>query len=306
MHSMKILQWNLENFFIDLPKNQEIDVSKIDENSWTNFGTSSLHKNKPVYKLLEMAKILKQQNPDVCVFQEVVGKDSLENFNALFLDNQYEVYMASSNSYRGIDIAFMVKKVYFDSVEIKSNHKFKLKSKVKEKAKFCRDIPELHLTKNQKSIAILGVHLKSKRSSEEDFFGIETRAAEVEGILKIYSRLRKKKTPVILAGDFNGFLQKNNCEYEFEGLLKANLLDYLEHIEGADRTSFVRLEPYTLSQLDYILIEPELTELIKKEESGFIRFTGFYDIPLEYPTTPKEKWSLPSDHYPQVLSINYF
>ena len=296
---MKILQWNLENFFIDL-QDPHINVSKIDESTWSNHGSSTVHKNKALFKLEEIAKIIKENDPDVCVFQEIAGKHSIENFNRLFLENQYEVHMTPSNSRRGIDIGFLVRPNTFET-KLHTNKNMNLSSKVKEKAKFCRDIPELHLTKDGKTFIILGVHLKSKHSSDEDYFGVETRAAEVQGILKIYNRL-KEKGSVLIAGDFNGFLQKDNCEYEFESLLAEGFFDYHEKLEGKDRTSFVRLDPYSLNQIDYILIHKDLENHVDIQ-SGFIRYKGFYDIEIPHPQSFKEKGQLPSDHYPQMIVL---
>lgn len=299
---IKILQWNLENFFIDL-QNPKINIQEMNEETWLNQGSSFLHKNKPLYKLDEMKKVMERENPDVMILCEIAGQSSLDNFNKLFLNNQYEVFMKESRSRRGIEVGFLVKKGLGYTVKIKTNRNMNLTPDKEDKRYFSRDIPELHLTKDDEHWVFLGVHLKSKMESEGDYMGIEKRSLEVKGLLKIISAI-KEKTPsadIIIGGDFNGFLQKDNTESEFEELTK-DFQDYHDLLSlTTDRTTFVRLNPDSLNQLDYLLIEPHLK--LRIIEGRVVRYLGFYDIEIDHPTNMKEKNSLPSDHYPQVLSL---
>lgn len=304
---MKILQWNLENLFIFLDKYQDQPLKDINEDLWQSFSIAR-DPNKSLAKLYEMAELVEKQDPDICVFSEVGGRTSLENFNKLFLQNKFDVYMTDSNSSRGIDIGFLVKKNLPYKFKVKSNRKYEINVQNK-KYKFSRDIPELRLyQQDQLKMVIMGVHFKSKISSQSDYQGMDTRAAEVLGLVAIYQRLKKKyQVPILVMGDFNGMVQKNDHEYEFKPIFEqTSLLDYLDYLKAEDlsRVTYVRTNPYQLNQLDYILIDQDLYALVQPE-SKVIRFTTFYDIELPLPISFQEKKKLPSDHYPQILILDF-
>ena len=299
---LKILQWNLENFFIDL-QNPKINPQDITEDDWRNQGSSFLHQNKALFKLEAIKEVIERENPDIMVLCEIAGRASLEHFNRLFLGSNYEIHLKESRSRRGIEVGFLVKKDLGYEIKLKTNRSLNLSEDTENKKYFSRDVPELHLISPSDHVVILGVHLKSKQASEGDYMGIEKRDQEVKGILKIVNNIKEKSplASVLIAGDFNGFLQKENTESEFESLCQSfldyhDLMGYLK-----DRTSYVRIDPMTLHQLDYIMVEPNLKSRIL--DGGIIKYRGFYDIELDHPQTLKEKASLPSDHYPQFLTI---
>lgn len=299
---MRILQWNLENFFIT--NSHKIKSLKQLKN---HIKSSPSGENKDIKKLHAIAEMILTQSPDVAVLCEVGGKGCLNLFNRLFLNNQYMVFMRPSNSLRNIDIGFLVKRSIAKDFEImiKSNRTLKLPARHTKSIKFSRDIPELHLRNKHKHLIFMGVHLKSRASIGEDYFGIETRFAEVNGLIKLYSKNKNKypNSKIFVAGDFNGFLQKENCEFEFEDLLSLTpLKDYHDLVEKKNRVSYVRVDPYQESQIDYILIEEDLKPQVLPS-SGFLNYKTFYDLPLPYPASLKEKRLLPSDHYPQILDI---
>lgn len=303
---MKLLQWNLENLFISLDLFNNENLNEISEEQWQKM-TIAREPNKSLVKIQEISSMVLNQNPDICIFSEVGGRESLENFNKYFLNDLYKVYMTKSNSKRGIDIGFLVKKELPYKVKIKSNRFFELDSKMSEKSKFSRDIPELRLFENQQmKMIIMGVHFKSKASLGDDFFGVETRASEVRGLVKIYNRVKNKyQVPIIVAGDFNGQVYE---ESEFEPLhLETKLVDFHEWKDSTmeDRATFVRIEPYKLNQLDYILVDEELKPKINLENCRVLKYKTFYDIDLPFPTSFNEKRKLPSDHYPQIIELNF-
>ena len=214
--------------------------------------------------------------------------------------------MSVSNSSRGIDIGFLVKPELPYECSVKSNRKQIINYKNKT-YKFSRDIPELRLNQaGEMKMIIMGVHLKSKISSEEDYEGMDTREAEVSGLVTNYLRLKEKyQVPILVMGDFNGFVQKDNHEHEFKQIfVKTTLVDYLDVLQSPDldRVTYVRTNPYHLSQLDYILIDQDLV-LKVSAKSRVLRFLTFYDIELPLPKTFAEKKQLPSDHYPQILIL---
>lgn len=305
MTKLKVLQWNLENLFIFLDTPSDKDISQITEAEWQRL-TLARMPNKALNKLHEIKETIERENPDVCVFCEVGGKESLQNLNNLFLENQYNVHMARSNSGRGIDIGFLVKKNIGYNVKVKSNRFLKLDSKFQEDSKFSRDIPELRFYNGKNlELVIMGIHFKSKISLGDDYFGIETRASEIRGLIKIYNRLRQKyNVPIMVAGDFNGQMR---IDSEFEILfLDTDLRDYLDYkeITDEDRATYVKIDDKARAmQLDYIMVSPDLIPVIDLEESRVLRFKTFYDIDLPLPTSLTEKKKQPSDHYPQVITV---
>lgn len=307
---MKLLQWNLENFFISLDTYNNENIETLTEAQWQRMSIAK-EPNKQLAKIQEIAEMVLKQNPDVCVFSEVGGKPALEIFNQYFLNNQYSVFMSKSNSRRGIDIGFLVKKDCPYKVKIKSNRYHPLHSKMEEKAtKFSRDIPELRFYQEDKmKLIVMGVHFKSKASLGDDYFGVETRASEVRGLVEIYNRVKNKyQVPIIVAGDFNGTVVADKFESEFSPIFDETSLrdfhEYKENLQPEDRVSFVRVDPYTLNQLDYILIDKDLVSKVNLEVSRILRFTTFYDIEMPLPTSLTEKKKLPSDHYPQVIEFS--
>lgn len=307
MSKLKILQWNLENLFIFLDTPHQKDISETSEEEWQRL-TLARMPNKALNKLQEIKETIERVNPEVCVFCEVGGRESLQNLNKLFLNNQYNVFMAKSNSSRGIDIGFLVKKEIKHKIKVKSNRFFKLDSKFQKDSKFSRDIPELRFYTGKKlELVIMGVHFKSKLSLGDDYFGIETRASEIRGLIKIYQRLRDKyQVPILVAGDFNGQMK---IDSEFEPLLvDTDLRDYLDYANytDEDRATFVKIDARIMAmQLDYIMCSPDIIPLVDYEESKVLRFKTFYDIDLPLPTSLVEKKKLPSDHYPQVLTLKF-
>lgn len=296
---LKVLQWNVENLFLFLDYYNQENFNEISENQWQGM-TSSLRGNKPLVKVQEIAQIILQENPDVCVFCEVGGTESLNNLNKYFLKDRYLVKMRKSNSRRGIDVGFLVRKELPWIASVKTNRFLKLDSRFQEDSKFSRDIPELRFYNQQQvlQMVIMGLHFKSKASLGEDYFGIETRSAEVRGLVKIYNRVQNKyQVPIIVAGDFNGELHEDS---EFNPLWEeTDLQDCLIKQQPVitERATFVRMDPYKLSRLDYVLSCPR----VQVQSMQVIKFKTFYDIEMPFPTSWNEKKKLPSDHYPQIM-----
>ena len=121
---MKILLWNLQDFFVFLDKHpDDQDPTLLSEAHW-QMASSSFKENKSLQHVKAMSDLIKQTEPDLCLFTEVGGKESLENLNKYFLNNKYKVIHYTTNSDRGIDLGilaskdlnFLGDKIYRDSV----------------------------------------------------------------------------------------------------------------------------------------------------------------------------------------------
>lgn len=279
---MKLAQFNLENFFLLETKDQ-----------------------KPSEKVQWIANIINEISPDILMFCEAGGCESIDLFNSKYLNDFYTPYLIPGNSDRGIEIGYIVRK----NLPFTFHH-----ISHKEKG-FSRDVSELRIYKNNKiELITLLVHLKSKWDREgNDPLGFTKRSQEISTLLEIYNNLSIQfpNCPIIISGDFNGVAQRDNCEREFRDIYKKTaLLDVLEilNVPPEDRISYVHFAKDGKSecfQLDYIFLPLTLQDKIKKEESGIYLFKDPFGATLSIPKNSFERYALPSDHYPLVLSLDF-
>lgn len=305
-NTLRLCLYNVENLFLVNP----------------SIGDSY---KKPLDKVEWVARTIKEINADIVMLCEVGGLHSLDLFNSKYLDDAYYTALIPGNSDRGIEMGYLIHKrvSYFHQLISHKNlvlpfhypHELQNKTKELPKHKFSRDISELRLIKDQKiEMILLLVHLKSKLDKEGiDFNGNLRRKAECLCLVETYNQLREthKNIPIIVAGDFNGRAQKLNPEPEFLSLYdKSDLLDVLEIIqEPIERRStyfhFNRDLVREASQLDYIMLPPEVQKHVQKEESGIYQYRDPHGVVLPPPQDSFQRYALPSDHYPIVVTLKY-
>ncbi len=280
---------------------------------------------KPLDKVEWVARTIKEIDADINMLVEVGGLLSLDLFNARYLNNEYYTALLPGNSDRGIEMGYLIHKRVKLTHQILSHknkildfrypHELLLDKKTVRLHKFSRDIAELRLFNNNKlSFIVMLVHLKSKLDKEGiDFNGQLRRKAECECLMKTYNerRIEFPNIPIIVAGDLNGRAQKHDLEPEFVSIYKeTDLDDILEIIqEPSERRStyfhFNRDFIREASQLDYILLPPELKSFIQKEESGIYQYRDQHGVVLPPPQDSFQRYALPSDHYPLVVSLKF-
>lgn len=304
---MKICLYNVENLFM------------------LNHGPGEGFK-KPLDKIEWVARTIREIDADIVMLCEVGGLQSLDLFNARHLNDAYFTALLPGNSDRGIEMGYLINKRFARFHQIishKEKHlnfnypheilEHKNTGKKLKMHRFSRDIAELRLIKDgQIELIILLVHLKSKLDKEGiDYNGQLRRKAELQSLVETYNlrRMELPGVPVIVAGDFNGQAQRHNPEPEFVPLYeKTDLQDILEVIgEPLDRRysyfHFNRELNREASQLDYIMIPPELHHLVEKEESGIYQYRDQHGVVLPLPQDSFQRYALPSDHYPIVATI---
>ncbi len=307
LSSLKLCLYNVENLFL------------------VNPGIGDSFK-KPLDKVEWVARTIKEIDADINMLVEVGGLLSLDLFNARYLNNEYFTALLPGNSDRGIEMGYLIHKRLLLSHTIISHrdkilnfsypHEIINEPSKKRTHKFSRDISELRLIYDQNKIShiILLVHLKSKLDKEGiDFNGQLRRKAECESLVETYNqrRLEFPSIPIIVAGDLNGRAQRVDPEPAFASLYKeTDLDDVLEIIgEPIERRStyfhFNRDFVREASQLDYILLPPELKAFIQKEESGIYQYRDQHGVLLPPPQDSFERYALPSDHYPLVVSLKF-
>jgi endonuclease/exonuclease/phosphatase family metal-dependent hydrolase len=155
-------------------------------------------------------------------------------------------------------------------------------------------------------LVVLLTHLKSQISTDDDIRGKDTRTAEAFALAELYRRRRTEHpgVPIIVGGDLNAELRS----LELEPLRHTDLLDFHDIRDTAreERITLVHFD-YSGSPaphvFDYLLVSPDLADRIVREESYVYRYKNFYGVPDPLPETRPQRWLMPSDHYPVVLTI---
>jgi hypothetical protein len=233
----------------------------------------------------------------------VGGHESLANFAKHVLNDEYFSLSLPSNSDRGIDLGYLIKKTLPFQVAIHTHVDFTLPYPAK---RFSRDVLRLDLIRNEKiEMIFLLVHIKSKLDLKKaDFEGRNRRILEVKGLLEIYEKLLVHQVPILVGGDFNGHAGEKETEEEFKALYdKTDLKDiaYLAKIPEEERFSYIyfnRGGNRFVQQIDYLFISESFAHLIDASECYFPRYKNASGIPLPIPTRMEQKNTLPSDHYP--------
>jgi endonuclease/exonuclease/phosphatase family metal-dependent hydrolase len=277
-------------------KYQGEDLSQMTEPKWQLLSTS-LKTNKDLSKVLDLAFCIKQTNVDICLLTEIGGRESIDNFNKHFLDNEYQVYHEPTNSDRGIDLAILVRHSIAPQCDFQI-HRDKV---------FARGVLNLNYQISpDKNLRFLLTHLKSKLNKRgADFEGRSQREREVKRLIRISKEY--PKDDVIISGDLNGIIYKDETEEELTSFAtKAGLEDILEHenLPNFDRCTYIyynKQHESHMMQLDYFLMTKELYSKTKAIGS-VVDCDGKKRV--NYPQTLKEKRALPSDHYPILIQLS--
>jgi len=319
---LKLMQFNLENFFLYLDNCKSHDLEGMNETHWQDL-THSAEKLKPLKKAQEIAELILRLVPDIVLCCEMGGLESAENFCKLFLKSKYEAHLIEGNSNRGIDVGYLIRK----DLKLKTlliSHKDRPinflyeheKNSEKKTHYFSRDVAELRIFGNDGQslkLVLLGVHLKSKLDLDGvDPFGKSRRAAEFKTLLEIYSEVVSESTgkvPIVIGGDFNGIASSLNTETEFKSLYdQTQLIDVLEisSVEPEQRVTQVTFDSLGKAkpiQIDYFFIDQKFKNLVVTEQTKVFRFEEVPGIEKPLPLNIDQRAKMPSDHYPVLLGL---
>ncbi|MEK6773259.1 MAG: hypothetical protein AABY64_04915 [Bdellovibrionota bacterium] len=326
MHSLKInlkiAFLNAENLFLLFDSPPHKDILKADGTQWQRLSTS-IYENKPLDKLKELAKAIKEIDADIVMLCEIGGPESLANFNELFLDSKYSSALIEGNSNRNIDVGFLVRKelpFYFDLASNKNRsinfvYPHEKSQNPPPVNKFSRDVAELKcFTKNvdQPFLILLLTHLKSRLDPErKDTNGFERRKAELKTLVEIEQEIEKNypSIPIVMAGDFNGNAGTENTDEEFKPIYQStSLKDILElaNAPGPDRATFYQVKAMGKTesrQIDYCFLNPVAAQKLKSNSSSVYRYKDEFGFKIDIPQNLEAKMQLPSDHYPLVFEL---
>jgi hypothetical protein len=304
---VKIMVLNAQDLFLFMDKFNGEDIQLLNEIQW-QLMSSSLFNNKSKEKCLQLGQTILESGADIVMMTEVGGPESLANFAKHILKDEYLALSTASNSDRGIDLGYLIKKTLSFSAEMHSYVNFPLPLPSK---RFSRDVLRLDLKSNGELKAILLlVHIKSKLDIKKaDFEGRTRRSQEVKGLLDIYLELVHHKVPILIGGDFNGQAGEKDTEEEFNQIYQlTDLKDvaYLAKIPQEERFSYIyftRGGNRFVQQIDYLFIPEKFASLIEPSECYFPRYKNLQGGPLPVPKKMEQKNMLPSDHYPFLALV---
>lgn len=311
MGNIKIMVLNAQDLFLFMDKHShgDIPVTALTEIKW-QLMSSSLFSNKSKEKCQILANTILEANADIVMVTEVGGPESLENFAKFVLDDKYFSMSLPSNSNRGIDLGYLIKRTLPYQFEINSYVDFKLPHPAN---KFSRDVLRLDLKEaDQTKMILLLVHIKSKLDlKRSDFEGRTRRVLEVKGLIDIYQLLETTHSsiPILVGGDMNGHAGETDTEEEFKQLYQLTDLKDIAHlakIPNEDRFSYIyfnRGGNRFVQQIDYLFISQKFSHLIDSEECYFPRYKNLLGSPLPIPQRMEQKNTLPSDHYPFLATL---
>jgi hypothetical protein len=275
---------------------------------------------KPRWAIEQMGSLLKEENYDIFIAQEVESIGSAKKFNEEYLDNQYNVFSTTTKDIRGLFVVFFVKKSlpFHYKIESHSNEMWFDTLRNQESPVFERDLPTLHIYKNKNDkipmLTMLGAHFKSKRdrfgprdpaTNESEVETESNRLREVQAnratqIIQRYQIQFGYEHPILIAGDFNS---NHNYAPEFVGFLRhAKLSDTIgmkRKIEKySDRTthSYFGGQSPKHNQLDGVLVTPSLAEFLM--DSYVVAYKDEDGAQKDIPRTKDERKRNPSDHRP--------
>lgn len=313
MKTLKLMELNAENLLINWEKKQPTKpLNDLTEKEWQSLNILATP-NKELIKTQALAEAVLDENPDVLAIVEVMGEQSLKLFNKHFLNDQYQVFYTFTNSSRGIDMGFLVKKDCILTPEVKTHNRLKVNLSSNVTGRFSRGVSELILKGKDGKIEFifLLVHLKSQISSLQDLNGFDQRKAELDRVVQLYSEIQKEnlEARVVITGDFIGWAGALNPDAEFKVIYEqTDLKDVHDLINSnlesrASHVFFNYLGQAQPNQLDYIFLNQLAQDSMIKAGTYCYRYK-YFGYPWPLIKTEAERRALPSDHYPQVVVFN--
>ncbi len=311
MENMKVMVLNAQDLFLFMDKHdhEKSPVTELTEIKW-QLMSSSLLSNKSKEKCQILANTINEAEADIVMVTEVGGPESLSNFAKYVLSDKYHAISLPSNSDRGIDLGYLIKKTLPYTFDYHTHIDYKLPEPAR---RFSRDVLRLDVKENdQMKMILLLVHIKSKLDLRKaDFEGRTRRVLEVKGLIEIFNDLSGKypDIPILVGGDFNGIAAETDTEEEFKPIYElTDLKDiaFLSKIPEEDRFSYIyfnRGGNRFVQQIDYLFISEKFANLIDTAECYFPRYKNLTGAPLPIPKRVEQKNILPSDHYPFLATL---
>lgn len=282
-----------------------------DQREVEHYGTGK--KPKKEWQLKGMAEAVKRFNPDILVLQELENESQTMDWNRRYLDDEYEFISSGIRDDRGVLTGFLIKRELFlkYNFEIES-HSHETWSApdlgIIDEPVFKRDLPVLWAThKNgpktgQKAFAVIGVHLKSKRSYKGDKESERLRTAQIENMIQIANHILDKQGSnflLLIAGDFNEDILKDKAAQKlFASGYADSVASSTEHLSDEELITFSYIHNGEVKhqKLDGIFLPQSLFGRV--QWSMVMTFLDDELWPIGIPRTIKQKLKMPTDHRP--------
>lgn len=331
---LRVVVFNVENLFVLMDNDSGQPLESVTERQWQKF-SSSTTPNKPIAQVRDLARTIRDMDPDILMLCEVGGRESLVNFSRRFLGDEYVPHLIEGNSDRGIDLGYLVRRrlpftydlishkhrsidfIYPHERQSKESGYGYIQSARLTSHRFSRDVLELRVfdgASDEPALIILMVHLKSPLDRDRiDPGGKDRRRAELEKLVKIHNEIHAEfqgRVPVLLGGDFNGSAALPAPDAEFEALYRDTALKDCLEIANVARDErftyqqFHRNHPGLNRQIDYLFVPPELAARVNAAETWVFRFRDETGMTMPIPRNLNEKRLLPSDHFPVILTLD--
>lgn len=307
MMNLKVMVLNAQDLFLFMDKWDGTHVKDLTEIKW-NLMSSSLINNKSKEKCLMLARTILDSEADVIMVTEVGGPESLSNFSKYLLNDEFEAFSLPSNSDRGIDLGYLVRRSLPWKPRIQTYVNYPLPEPAR---RFSRDVLRMDFLDGEDvKLILLLVHIKSKLDlRKNDFEGRTRRVLEVKGLVEIYQSLNHHNVPVLIGGDFNGHAGEKDTEEEFRQIYANTDLKDIAFLAGVpedERFSYIyfnRGGNRFVQQIDYLFISERFSHLIEPSECLFPRYKTVEGLALPIPKRMEQKNILPSDHYPFLATL---
>ncbi len=308
MNQLKVMVLNAQDLFLFMDKWDGTEVNELTEIKW-NLMSSSLINNKSKEKCMMLARTILDSEADIIMVTEVGGPESLANFSKHLLNDAFSAHSLPSNSDRGIDLGYLVRRSLPIIPVLQSHVHYPLPEPAR---KFSRDVLRMDLMDGEETkLIFLLVHIKSKLDMKKtDFEGRTRRVLEVKGLLEIYKTLESLDVPILIGGDFNGHAGEKDTEEEFKAIYETTDLKdiaYLTKVPEEERFSYIyfnRGGNRFVQQIDYLFISEKFAHLLEPSGCLFPRYKTAGGLALPIPKRMEQKNILPSDHYPFLATLN--
>lgn len=305
LKTLRLMTYNVENLFLHVGKFERTSAFEMNQKTDAH--------DKPEEEVRAIGGVIREENPDVIVLQEVESVEAMDNLNQKFLGGQYRTMMIPGNDTRGINIGFLIKSDLDLQAKLETHKDIMWMDPVdkKEIPLFSRDLPALILTKNGSDkpvMIVLGNHAKSKRDRPGDPESLIIRTAQFQGIAKIVQDYQQKygaQIPTVLTGDFNTDVQHGSELRPLQGLMSDSFDLVEKNVTDRDRVTHT-FHPErggtVADQMDSVMVNGVLSNSV--QDVHVYRYKDANGKVKALPDSYQEREQNPSDHFPVVVDFS--
>ncbi len=236
-------------------------------------------------------RVITEVDADVLVVPEVEDRLTLDRFNRHVLGLGWQPYpvdlLIDGNDPRGIDIGILSRL----PVTCVRPHLFDPDPRDPTKPLFSRDCPEYEIQLGEKSLVVLGNHLKSKFHDDP-----ELRLAQAERVAEIYRAALERTPNVVVAGDLNDSPDSKPVG----ALLDTGLRDVMGHPSYHGEPGTHGTCHQKRDKLDYVMLSPALWE---KVQNVGLETRGIFAHPNHFKSV-QSKTDEASDHAALYVDVD--